>query len=130
MLILNNIDAGFLIAPELTQDGERFLGVQRIKIRYDAGDREYVYLPFAGNTLKLIEDYGSVPCYKNTLREDMYNSNSQQSNYQVNAILDVGVLRKAESDTNIFSTKVYSEDNMDVLANNDGLIEVFIPFYN
>ena len=39
MLVLNNIDAGFLIAPETTQNKERYLGIQRIKIRYNAGDR-------------------------------------------------------------------------------------------
>lgn len=139
MLILNNIDAGFLIAPEMTQQGERFLGVQRIKIRYDAGDREYVYLPFAGNTLKLIEDYGGIPNFKNTLREDMFAQPSQQSQYQVNAIMDLGrIMKKTENDTNIFSTKVYSQDGIDNLANFDakvsaivpneeGLIDVFIP---
>lgn len=139
MLILNNIDAGFLIAPEVTQQGERFLGVQRIKIRYDAGDREYVYLPFAGNTLKLIEDYGGIPNFKNTLREDMFAQPSQQSQYQVNAIMDLGrIMKKTENDTNIFSTKVYSQDGIDNLANfnakvsaivpnEEGLIDIFIP---
>ena len=127
MLILNNIDAGFLIAPELTQEGERYLGVQRIKIRYDAGDREYVYLPFMGNTLKLIEDYGSIACFKNTLRED-YASQTQQSQYQINAINDLGrIMQKTENDSNIFSTKIYNQNSIDALANNSGLIEVFIP---
>ena len=49
MLVLNNIDAGFVIAPEVTEMNERYLGVQRIKIRYRAGDREYVYLPYLFN---------------------------------------------------------------------------------
>ena len=35
MLILNNIDGGFLIAPEVSQEGIKYLGVQRIKIRYN-----------------------------------------------------------------------------------------------
>lgn len=116
MLILNNIDAGFLIAPEYTQEGNRYLGVQRIKIRYDAGDREYVYLPFAGNTLKLVEDFGRAPCFKNTLRENMYSENvSQQSQYQVNAVVDLGrIMQKTDNDTNIFSTKLYNQNNIEL----------------
>lgn len=116
MLILNNIDAGFLIAPEYTQEGNRYLGVQRIKIRYDAGDREYVYLPFAGNTLKLVEDFGRAPCFKNTLRENMYSENvSQQSQYQVNAVVDLGrIMQKTDNDTNIFSTRLYNQNNIEL----------------
>ena len=127
MLILNNIDAGFLIAPEYTQEGNRYLGVQRIKIRYDAGDREYVYLPFAGNTLKLVEDFGRAPCFKNTLRENMYSENvSQQSQYQVNAVVDLGrIMQKTDSDTNIFSTRLYNQNNIELGFGK--LEDVFMP---
>lgn len=127
MLILNNIDAGFLIAPEYTQEGNRYLGVQRIKIRYDAGDREYVYLPFAGNTLKLVEDFGRAPCFKNTLRENMYSENvSQQSQYQVNAVVDLGrIMQKTDNDTNIFSTRLYNQNNIELGFGR--LEDVFIP---
>lgn len=128
MLILNNIDAGFLIAPELTQEGQRYLGVQRIKIRYDAGNREFVYLPFTGNTLKLIEDYGSVPCFKNTLREGMMNQPTQQSQYQINAIADLGkIMKKPDDGENLFSTRLYAQNSIDVLANSCSPIEIFIP---
>lgn len=117
MLILNNIDAGFLIAPELTQTGERFLGVQRIKIRYDAGDREFVYLPFLNTTLKLVEDFGGIATFKTTMREDPFPgaSNGVISPYQTNAIRDLGqVVRSADDDTNIFSAKAVS--SLDDLA--------------
>lgn len=118
MLILNNIDAGFLIAPETTQTGERFLGVQRIKIRYDAGDREFVYLPFLNTTLKLVEDFGGIAAFKTTMREDPFGGASTGpvcSPYQTNAIIDMGqVVRSSGDDTNIFSAKVVS--NLDDLA--------------
>ena len=135
MLILNNIDAGFLIAPETTQDGERFLGVQRIKIRYNAGDREFVYLPFANNTLKLVEDFGSIATFKTTMKADNpYTTgsvSSMQSQYQTNTIMDMGqVLRSNEN--NIFSTKVVSNNMDDLTSAQNGekrLIEPMI-FYN
>lgn len=117
MLILNNIDAGFLIAPELTQTGERFLGVQRIKIRYDAGDREFVYLPFLNATLKLVEDFGGIATFKTTMREDPFMgvSTGSISPYQTNVVRDLGqVVRSAEDDTNIFSARAVS--SLDDLA--------------
>lgn len=117
MLILNNIDAGFLIAPETNQAGERYLGVQRIKIRYNAGDREFVYLPFYGNTLKLKEDYGGLPIFKTTMRPETAAgfSGVNQSHYQTNTIMDMGqIMKSEENEDNIFSAKVVS--NMDDLT--------------
>ena len=108
MLILNNIDAGFLIAPEVTQTGEKFLGVQRIKIRYNAGDREFVYLPFSNNTLKLLEDFGGLANFKTTMRSDVTFGNGPiKSPYQTNTIMDMGQIMKSTSDdSNIFSAHV------------------------
>ena len=118
MLILNNIDAGFLIAPETTSTGERYLGVQRIKIRYNAGNREFVYLPFGGNTLKLLEDFNSIPNFKTTMRQDSMNNDNHYSNYQTNAIMDMGQIIKSTNDeSNIFTTRVISSSSMDDLAN-------------
>lgn len=118
MLILNNIDAGFLIAPETTQEGERFLGVQRIKIRYNAGDREFVYLPFINKTLKLMEDYGGIATFKTTMRtDDLFGSGIPQSAYQTNAIMDMGqVMKTSRADDNIFNTKVISSGIEDLAA--------------
>lgn len=133
MLILNNIDAGFLIAPETTQTGERYLGVQRIKIRYDAGNREFVYLPFASNTLKLMEDFGGIANFKTTMRSDpIYGSGLPlQSQYQTNTIIDMGqVMKSNENESNIFSAKVVSMDDLaSCNVNMQKLVEPMI-FYN
>lgn len=132
MLILNNIDAGFLIAPEVFQSGERYLGIQRIKIRYDAGDREFVYLPFTGGTLKLAEDYGGIPNYRTTMRSDTFEPVNNQSQYQVNAIMDMGQIMKVEEeDSNIFSTKIYRDDINDLAGSSPRLlIDPLIYVYN
>lgn len=135
MLILNNIDAGFLIAPEMTQTGEKYLGVQRIKIRYDAGDREFVYLPFVKNTLKLSEDFGGISLFKTTMRPESSFGVTQSSisQYQTNAIVDMGQIMKSSSnDENIFSTKVISMSDLEANMSSNLkaiLIEPMI-FYN
>ena len=123
MLILNNIDAGFLIAPETTQNKERYLGVQRIKIRYNAGDREFVYLPFIGNTLKLEEDLGGIAVYKTTMRTDsgfgINNSGIPQSGYQTNMVMDLGqIALTSEDESNVFSTQVMSNPLDDLASQN------------
>lgn len=122
MLILNNIDAGFLIAPEVTQTGEKYLGVQRIKIRYNAGTREFVYLPFYNNTLKLMEDYGGISNFRTTMRsENTLYSGPIQSQYQTNTIVDMGqIMQTSETDSNIFSTKLVTLD--DLSSNNKSKI--------
>lgn len=106
MLILNNIDGGFLLAPEVTQTGERYLGIQRIKIRYNAGDREFLYLPYMANTLKLIEDFDTLPAYKTTMKPDngmMEYGSGGQSQYHTNAIKDMGqILRTSDEDSDNF----------------------------
>ena len=114
MLILNNIDGGFLLAPEKTREGERFLGVQRIKIRYKAGDMEYIYLPFEKDTLRLQEDFGGLPVFRQTMREETpYMMNPVQSVYQTNKIQDMKhVMKESTEEENIFSTKVISSDDM------------------
>jgi hypothetical protein len=117
MLILNNIDAGFLIAPETTNTGERYLGVQRIKIRYNAGDREFIYLPFIGTTLKLEEDLGCIAKFKTTMRigGETQNNSLPISSYQTNSVMEMGqVMRVSPNDHNLFSASVNS--NIDDLA--------------
>ena len=119
MLILNNIDAGFLIAPETTNTGERYLGIQRVKIRYNAGNREFVYLPFIGNTLKLEEDYGCIAKFKTTMRlgsDNPTNNGLPISSYQTNSIMEMGqVMRVSSNDENLFSVAV-NNSSLDDLA--------------
>lgn len=114
MLILNNIDAGFMIAPETTSKGERYLGIQRIKIRYNAGDREIVYLPFIGDTLKLAEDYGGISNYKISMsNSNMNEGNNSYSSYQTNAIMDMGqIIQQNSADDNIFSVAVNTLEDL------------------
>lgn len=114
MLILNNIDAGFMIAPETTNRGERYLGIQRIKIRYNAGDREIVYLPFIGDTLKLAEDYGAISNYRISMsNSNMNEGNNSYSSYQTNAIMDMGqIIQQNSADDNIFSVAVNTLEDL------------------
>lgn len=107
MLILNNIDGGFMIAPEYTSTGDKYLGVLRVKIRYNAGNMEVMYLPFSrNNTIKLLEDFGREPLYKTTLRSAPNGIGSTPS-YQ-NKIPELDSIQTNEVNSSIFSAAVKS----------------------
>lgn len=115
MLILNNVDGAFLLAPEVTRNGDRYMGVQCIKHRYDPPEVEFVYIPYhEGNTIKLSEDYGREPNYKLTLRDDFLAGNAnpsmpKQSQYQTNGIQE---LTSLDDDGIVFNAEIYGGDNV------------------
>lgn len=106
MLVLNNIDCGFMITPEFSSAGEKFLGIQRVKIRYKASDLDVMYLPFStNNTIKLMEDFGKTPIYKTTLRNGPSIIGSEPKFEDLPTIED---LKKNDMNNSIFSTSVSS----------------------
>lgn len=113
MLVLNNIDGGFLIAPEVNQDGERFIGIQRIKKRYDASEREFLYIPFEPHSIKLVEDIEGIAKFRTTMRpENPFSSMQTQSQYHTNTIMDMGqIMNSTTEDANIFSTEIVNSSN-------------------
>lgn len=74
MLMLENVDCSFLIAPEYDQSGNKYMGIQRIKIRYRAKSNiEYIYHPFeSSESIAFIEDQDmATPIFKTTLKPEM-----------------------------------------------------------
>ena len=132
MLILNNIDAGYMLTPEITQDGEKYLGIQRIKIRYKASDREYIYLPFLGNTIRLIEDFGTEPMFKTTLRPEAESLARSQdgrlrtSQYHTNGIasLDDDDAERAELSNSFIGTHFISSESKEAAIQKNRLLEI------
>lgn len=120
MLMLENIDGGFLIAPEYDKNGNKYLGIQRIKIRYYAPGRESIYQPYADNAIKLIEDeYNAVPLFKETMLEDYINSGSTMggganfNNINIVKKTNGGMpVRSSEGETNFWSSQSISSEQI------------------
>lgn len=76
-LILENSDWIALIAPEYDREGNRYLGMQRVKSRYYIpGDFFCAYIPYIKNTIKFIEDfYSPVPVHKISMRDEVVLNN-------------------------------------------------------
>lgn len=111
LLILENLDGGFLIAPEWTHEGQKYLGIQRIKARYKASDLAFIYQPYIiGNDIKLVEDLNAMaPVYRTTMRDDaaiMNNfNNGMNTGYPTNSIKnydDIRLLANDNENDNVF----------------------------
>lgn len=139
MLMLENIDCGFMIAPEYDQSGAKFMGMQRIKMRYKASNREHIYQPYMpGNSIKLIEDFASaIPVFRNSMKNDnedtmIFNTGLKQSQYHTNTIRDLDTdmkFRVNDDDHSFFAhANVVNFDN----ANNNIPSNLINPiqFYN
>lgn len=72
MLMLENADGSYLIAPEVGYDGLKYMGIQCIKKRYYLTGNLHMYQPFdSENPARLVEDYGwCEPSFKLTLRPE------------------------------------------------------------
>ena len=112
MLILKNSDAGFMIAPEFTSDGQKYLGILRVKIRYKAGDNDTMFLPFSPNNgIKLLEDFGRETSYKKTLRAQTPEGIGNIPSYQ-NQIPELDTIQSSAMNSSIFSTTVNNSNNI------------------
>ncbi|MGL5750015.1 MAG: DnaB family ATPase [Paraclostridium sp.] len=117
MLMLDNTDGAYIIAQEYDNDGTKYLGVKRVKLRAKATLRDTIFLPYnASTSIKLQEDlYSQVPVFKDTLKDipseaNIFNGNisKYQGNLKdIDEILegkkrDVGV--ELNDDNNIFTS--------------------------
>lgn len=104
-LILENIDAAYFIVPEYDQDGNKFLGVQKVKSRFYSM-MEWFYQPYTDYSLiKFVEDVGMIaPAYKLTLRPENYMQNAVQNVIPINTVKEYGSIQlMQDQETNLFS---------------------------
>lgn len=74
-LILENSDWICIITPEYDREGNKYLGIQRVKSRYYIpGNFQVAYLPYVGDSIKFIEDFNSpIAVHKETLKDQSLN---------------------------------------------------------
>lgn len=107
-LILENSDWIGLIAPEYDTDGNKYLGMQRVKSRYFISDSiTTIFIPYISGTVKFVEDfYSQVPVHKVTLRPDMNNGIENKNKGIINDIKEFteinNVKLPADTQTNMF----------------------------
>ena len=123
-LILENSDWICLLAPEYDKDGNKFLGMQRVKSRYYINnDLHTCYLPYVGNSIKFVEDfYSNISVHKTTMREPVELNGINSGNGTIGKIVEFNDI------------KLPSDDSSNMFANASGFasrnLEYFRPFTN
>lgn len=114
-LILENSDWIALIAPEYDRDGNKYLGIQRVKSRYYiAGDMYTAFIPYINGTVKFIEDfYSQVPVHKTTLRAEM--DNGINNNNQ-------GIINDIKEFTEVDNIKLPTDNGMNMFMNATAMV--------
>lgn len=99
-LILENSDWICLIAPEYDKDGNKYLGIQRVKSRYYINNDLYTcYLPYVGKSIKFVEDiYSTVPVHKVTMRDPIELNNINSGNGTVGKIIEFNDVKLLSDD--------------------------------
>ena len=67
MLMIDNLDFGIIITLDYDKDERLYMAFNAVKTRGKT-NRTYIVQPFVpGNTMRLVEDYGGIPQFKDTL---------------------------------------------------------------
>ena len=137
LLMLDNIDYGFIINIEYDKEDIKYIVFKRIKVREKATPRDYIAYPFVyNNGAKIIEDYGlAIPVFKESLHNQM-NVEIKHSVYSnIEALEDDSIEEELDINTNMFSNITsYSSDNIISYPINNEYIEdedynsLIIPF--
>ena len=114
-LILENSDWVCLIAPEYDRDGNKYLGMQRVKSRYFiAGDLYTAFIPYIPGTIKFVEDfYSQVPVHKTTLRPEMDNGISNNNQ---------GIINDIKEFTEINNVKLPTDNGTNMFMNASAMV--------
>lgn len=131
-LILENLDGAYFIVPEYDQEGNKYLGIQKVKSRFYSM-LEWFYQPYTDySPIKFVEDVNmQVPAYKLTLREQPqyntggYGTTGNQNVVQFNTIKEYnGVSFLQDNEQNTFSSAtVYSSQAVARRILNPGFIK-------
>lgn len=110
LLMIDNLDCGIIINLEFDNEGNRYLCYNLIKMR-DKVTRTYIAQPFMyGSTIKLVEDVGGVPMFKESLHvAPVMQRNTSIRTSSANTITNIENIINDDSD-NAFSNATPSYD--------------------
>ena len=107
-LILENSDWIALIAPEYDREGNKYLGIQRVKERYYIPGNFYcAFMPYVHGTIKFIEDaFAPMPVHRTTMREEMelngVNNNAKGLINDIKEFTEVNNVKLPKDGPNLF----------------------------
>ena len=110
-LILENLDGAYFIVPEYDMEGNKYLGIQKVKSRFYSLIESF-YHPYTNySPIKFVEDVDlPLPVHKFTLRPDVGNGGitAPQNVLNINQVKTFNDIRLLTDDNNAFSKSSYS----------------------
>ena len=71
MLMIDNLDFGIIITLDCDKDDNLYMAFNAVKTRAKT-QRTYIVQPFvSGNTMRLVEDYGGIPQFKESIHTQL-----------------------------------------------------------
>lgn len=104
-LMIDNLDCGIIINLDFDNEGRRYLCYNLIKMR-DKTSRTYIAQPFVyGSTIKLVEDVGGIPMFKETLHmAPGLQRNASIRTSSANTVMNIdSIINDSDYDDNAFS---------------------------
>ncbi len=104
LLMIDNLDCAFIINPDYDDEGNKHMVFKSIKARIKEG-RTYIVQPFAyGSPIRLIEDVGGEPQFKESLHINRDMSN-RYNNVKTSSTNVINSFQYAANNENSFSTQ-------------------------
>lgn len=108
MLMVDNLDCGITIAKEYDRTGQCYMTFNRVKMRDNGSDRNYIAQPFAvGSKIRLVEDVGGIPQFKESVYSpaELKHGNSMYKQGGASSIIagQNAMLSLTEDDDNVSS---------------------------
>ena len=134
--MIDNLDCGIIITIDFDKDQNRHMAFSLIKMR-DMPMRTYIAQPFAqGSTIRLMEDYGGIPQFKETLHgaPELKSSVMKVSGSSAisSALEDFDSQEYIKENNAFVSKNIYNldEDSVDDASNNFNQLLEDLPINN
>ena len=105
MLMIDNLDFGIIITLDYDKDERLYMAFNAVKTRAKT-QRTYIVQPFVpGNTMRLVEDFGGIPQFKETLHTQL------DMNRVNNSIVKISGASSMADNMSLTVSKDIDEDN-------------------
>ena len=120
MLMIDNLDFGIIITLDYDKDERLYMAFNAVKTRAKT-QRTYIVQPFIpGNTMRLVEDFGGIPQFKESIHTQLDMNRMSSSIIKVSGAssmsenMDITVSKNIDED-NVFTKKSYNIEEKEII---------------
>jgi replicative DNA helicase len=115
LLMIDNLDCAITLAKDYDRDGLMYMTFHRVKMRDKGSTREYIAQPFyPDNPIKLVEDFGGIPQFKETIHDIPGMAPHTSSNIKLDSTSSINSIIDLSKPDNTFAKEEYDLKPMKV----------------